>query len=87
MNQRQNLLDLLEKNPKYRERKYRYIVISTLTGVDEDLCKKICSVADDYRHITQVDEVGESLAENWKKSDAIHTFENQLFKPRPITSL
>ena len=80
MNQREKLLDLLEKHPEWRERKYRYTVISNLTNIEPEVCKLICSIADDFRHITKVDEVGEALAREWEGTSSFWSESTRLSK-------
>ena len=86
--QRQVIADMLSKEPQLRERKYRFVVASRMSGVDEDTCKMICSIVDEFRHQTKADEVGLAHAEEWKSqqvaketSDWDSTFKRQFNNP------
>jgi hypothetical protein len=77
---RELIQNLLEDHPEYRQRKFRYQVVSRLTDVDPETCKLICSLADEFRHLTEVDEVGEAKAEEWKRSPALAQSEQDWVK-------
>ena len=85
--QREQIAEILKEKPFYRERKQRYNVVSEILKnhyglvVEPKDCQLICSLADEYRHQTEKDEVGEKLEKEWHKPDYVHNFENnQLFK-------
>ena len=71
MNQRDKIAQMLEEDPMLRERKMRYVVCARITGVDADTCKLICSIADEFRHQTTADEVGEALEAEWHKPSMV----------------
>lgn len=64
MDQREQIAQILAKNPRYKQRKYRYTVISEILAKHHNIILEpkdiqlICSLADEYRHQTQADEVG-----------------------------
>jgi len=69
---------LVEENPKYRQRKYRYEVIEQLTGVSKSTAKRVVSIYDTYRRpeISDKDSVGEKIEKTYHKSDIMHKFDN-----------
>ena len=84
MNQREKIASMLEEEPELRKRKMRYVVCARLTGVDADTCKLICSIADEFRHQTTSDEIGETLEREWHASPALKGEEQRLFKLRKL---
>ncbi len=80
MTQREIILNFLEKNPEWKQRKYRYLLAAELTGIEPEVCKQIASILDDYRHITQVDEIGEEKAEEWKRTPNLIQFGDKISK-------
>lgn len=74
---RKQILDLLEAQPEYRQRKYRYIVASRLTDIDPETCKLIASILDDYRHLTEKDSVGAAKEKEWHASPALKRHEQE----------
>ena len=49
--------DVAAKN-KWESRKYQYMIISEITGVEPDVCKEICSLQRALRWAFPSDEVG-----------------------------
>jgi len=91
--QREQIAELLIDKPFYGERKNRYNLVAEILEkhyglkIEPKDCQLICSLADEYRHQTEVDFIGEKLARGWHKSPAMHERENaQLFQLRNITS-
>lgn len=71
MNQRDLIASNLENHPEYRNRSMRYVLLESLTGVDRETCRLICSLADEYRHQTKADDVGIEKEKEWHASPDI----------------
>lgn len=87
--QRDIIENLLSEKPQYQNRKLRYNAIAEILQnhfniiLEPKDIQLICSLADEYRHQTEADEVGEELEKDWHKTPEQHNFENgqnQLFK-------
>lgn len=69
--QRDLIAQKLLNNPAYKQRKNRYIFISELLAshygivLEPKDCKLVCSLADEYRHQTDADEVGVEKEKEW----------------------
>jgi hypothetical protein len=68
MNQREKIAQILKDDPSLRQRKFRYILVSRITGVEPEICKQIASVLDEYRHMTAPDPVGLLLEKEYHAS-------------------
>ena len=80
MNQRDKIAQMLIDDPSLRQRKFRYILASRITGIDPETCRIVASVLDEYRHQTQVDEVGEALEKTFHKPQYLFGQDNQTIK-------
>jgi len=91
--QRDLIVDYLSAHPDCKKRKNRYYTISQILELNYGMIlepaeiKLICSLADEYRHQTQADDIGLELEREWHASPAVKGWnENRLFELRNITS-
>lgn len=68
----------------YDSRKYRYRILSELTGTPEDICEKIVSLDRNMRWAFPADEVGLSKALEYQTTPEFKNEEGRLFKLSPI---
>lgn len=91
--QRKQIEDLLSEKPLYKHRKFRYNVVSEILERYYGLilapseCQLICSLADEYRHQTEADEIGLSKEKDWRPTTEFKQEETRLFKLSQITAL
>jgi len=69
--QRQQVFETIAGTPGYEQRKNRYVVVSKILEkyhgliIEPKDCQLICSLADEFRHQTVKDSVGEKLEQAW----------------------
>jgi hypothetical protein len=81
--QREIIQNLLSEKPQFKNRKFRYNAISEILEkyhniiLEQKDIQLICSLADEYRHQTEADEVGKSEEKKWHKKDYQFSFQNE----------
>lgn len=84
MDQREQIAQILAKNPEYKQRKYRYIVIAKVLAENNNIILEpkdiqlICSLADEYRHQTKVDEVGIEKEKEYHRTPFMFEWEREM---------
>lgn len=91
--QRDLIAQKLLNNPAYKQRKNRYIFISELLAshygivLEPKDCKLVCSLADEYRHQTDADEVGVEKEKEWHTTRPLMEWEWEMKKKMKVLNL
>ena len=76
MTDKQRIQNIIDRRG-YETTASQYEILSELTDIEPEVCKKICSLQRDIRQLLNSDEVAMKKADEWRLPEHLHSLNNQ----------